>query len=460
MLDKTLAKNVLLKALSKGGEFAELFVENNESGVISLTNGKLDSSKSRIDYGLGLRVFNGVNAIYSYTNDLSERSLLKMAGAVADAISSSAVSTVLDFTQKKIITAHPIKIMPKDVSKKDVVDILRASSEYSTKFNSKISETNNSYINHRQDILIANSEGLWVEDTRVRTRVRLQAVASDGFEKQTGAESPGSHMGYEFISGLDIKELSETAANRAITMLGAKYSPKGKMTVVINKGFGGVIFHEACGHPLEAEFISRGAGQFVNKIGKQIAAECVTAIDDGTIPNYWGSLNIDDEGSPTQRNVLIENGILKSYLVDRLNGLKLGIPSTGSARRESYRFAPTSRMTNTFIAAGKDEEEDIIKDTEYGLYAHTMGGGSVNTVTGEYNFAVNEAYIIRNGEIKEPVRGASLVGTGAETLMLIDRVANNEDHGPGMCGASSGSIHANCGQPMIRVKEITVGGKD
>ncbi|MCL2611250.1 MAG: TldD/PmbA family protein [Defluviitaleaceae bacterium] len=460
MIDKQTARDILSMALSKGGEFAELFIENKVGNYISFVNGKTDESNSNIAYGLGLRIFNGLGAIYSYTNDLSRSNLLKMAQTSAEAINKTSISQVLNFTHKKIENIHPVKIMAKDVSKKDIVNIFQIGSGHSFKFNSKISETFGSYVNITQDVCIINSEGLWAEDRRVRTQIRLGAIASDGSEKQASSEGPGSHQGYELVNSLNIKELAETAAKTAVTMLEAGYAPKGKMPVVINKGFGGVIFHEACGHSLEATAIAKGASEFYGKLGRQIASPCVTAVDDGTIPNYWGSQNIDDEGTPTRRNVLIENGILKSYLIDRLNGLKMGMSSTGSSRRESYRYAPTSRMTNTFIQAGNDKEEDIIKDTEYGLYAHKMGGGSVNTATGEYNFAVLEAYMIRDGKIAEPVRGASLIGKGAETLMLIDRVADNETQGPGMCGSISGSIPANCGQPMIRVKEITVGGRN
>lgn len=242
-------------------------------------------------------------------------------------------------------------------------------------------------------------------------------------------------------------------------MLHAKNCPAGNMTVAIDNGFGGVIFHEACGHSLEATSVAKGNSVFSDKLGTQIASTKVTAIDDGTLVNHWGSANIDDEGNPTQKNVLIENGILKSFMIDKLNGRRMGMKATGSSRRQSYKFAPTSRMTNTYIAAGKDNPEDIIKSIEYGLYAKKMGGGSVNPVTGEFNFAVSEGYIVKNGQIQEPVRGASLIGKGSEVLMNIDMVGNNLKQAQGMCGSVSGSIPTNVGQPMIRVKDITVGGR-
>ena len=231
------------------------------------------------------------------------------------------------------------------------------------------------------------------------------------------------------------------------------------MTVAIENGFGGVIFHEACGHSLEATSVAIGASQMAGKLGQKIANEKITAVDDGTIPGAWGSVNIDDEGTPTQRNVLIENGVLKSYMIDRLGSRRMGMPVTGSSRRQNYTFEPTSRMTNTFIENGPDKNEDIIASIEYGLYAKSMGGGSVNPLTGAFNFAVSEGYIIRNGKICEAVRGASLIGTGSQILQNIDMVGQNLERGQGMCGSASGSVPTDVGQPLIRVSSITVGGR-
>jgi TldD protein len=231
------------------------------------------------------------------------------------------------------------------------------------------------------------------------------------------------------------------------------------MTVAIDNGFGGVIFHEACGHALEATAVAKGNSVFAGKLGQKIASEKVTAIDDGTMPNLWVSLNIDDDGIPTKRKILIENGILKGYMIDKLNGRRMNMEPTGSGRRQSYKYAPTSRMTNTFIAPGEDSNEAIIASIDNGLYAKKMGGGSVNPVTGEFNFAVAEGYLVKNGKVDKPVRGATLIGKGDEVLMNIDMVGKDMQQGQGMCGSSSGSIPTNVGQPMIRVSEITVGGR-
>ena len=266
-------------------------------------------------------------------------------------------------------------------------------------------------------------------------------------------------MGLEMFELIDPASVGTRAAAQAMINLRADYCPAGQMTVAIENGFGGVIFHEACGHSLEATSVGIGASEMAGKLGQLVANPKVTAVDDGTIPNAWGSVNIDDEGTPTQRNVLIENGVLKNYMIDRLGSRRMGMPMTGNARRQSYSYEPTSRMTNTFIENGPDKNEDIIASIEYGLYAKSMGGGSVDPLTGAFNFSVSEGYIVRNGKICEPVRGASLIGTGTQILKDIDMVGQNLERGQGMCGSSSGSVPTDVGQPLIRVSSITVGGR-
>jgi TldD protein len=354
---------------------------------------------------------------------------------------------------------HPIRIVPGTVENATKIDLLREASETAKNYHTDISQVSATFLDVDHNIMIATTEGLLAEDRQIRTRMMLSAVASKNGENQTGSCNPGGRMGMEFYEIHNPKEIGEEAARQAMVMINAGYIPAGKMPVAIGNGFGGVIFHEACGHGLEASGVALGQSVFAGKMGQQIANEKVTAIDDGTIPNAWGSINIDDEGTPAQRNVLIENGILKSYMVDKLNGRRMGMDSTGNSRRQSYVYEPTSRMTNTFIAEGTDKNEDIIASIEYGLYAKSMGGGSVNPVTGDFNFAVNEGYIVRNGKICEAVRGASLIGKGTEILMDIDMVGQNLSRGQGMCGASSGSIPTDVGQPMIRVSSITVGGR-
>ena len=444
--------------MATGGGFAELFVENTEFNVMLMVNGELERSTSALVHGVGLRVFDGHNAVYTYSNDTSQDSLIKLAKATAGAVSSGEPPRLRELQRSHVQNCHEVTLLPSGATKADVVRLLRQAHEASSE-STQITQTNNSYGDTVQDIIIINSDGLWVEDRRVRTRAMISAVASSGNEKQTGSFSPGSSCGFELMERLDMPLLGRESAEIALRMLGAGFAPSGEMPVVIENGFGGVIFHEACGHSLEATAVAKGASTFAGKLGQRIAAECVTAIDDATLANEWGSLNIDDEGGRTQQNLLIENGILKSYLVDRLNGMKMGLPSTGSGRRESYKFAPTSRMNNTYIAAGASTPGEIIASTEYGFYARKMGGGQVIPATGEFNFAVVEGYMIRNGKIAEPVRGATLIGKGHEVLMNIDMVGNNLAMEQGMCGSISGNVPTNVGQPTIRVSKLTVGGR-
>ena len=354
---------------------------------------------------------------------------------------------------------HPVKINPAEADIKDRCDLLRLATGAARAYDSRIVQSVGNLITVDHTIQIANTEGLLKTDRHIRTRMAVNAVASSGSENQSGSCSPGRGMGLEVFDLFNPEEIGRTAAAQAITNLEADYCPAGQMPVAIENGFGGVIFHEACGHSLEATSVATGRSQMCGKLGQKIANEKVTAIDYGTIPNAWGSVNIDDEGNPTQRNVLIEKGVLKSYMVDRLGSRRMGMPMTGNSRRQDYNYEPTSRMTNTFIDNGPDKNEDIIASIEYGLYAKQMGGGSVHPLTGDFNFAVSEGYIVRNGKICEAVRGASLIGKGSDILMNIEMVGQNLATGQGMCGSSSGSVPTDVGQPLIRVSKITVGGR-
>ena len=460
MLNKTLLENVINATLSTGGNFAEVFVEDRFNTSLYLIGGEIEDAMTGRDYGIGIRIFNGFNSIYVYTNDASPDNLISVAKQGAMAINMSKKDMVIDLTRKEIVNNHPIKIMPHTVDNAKKVAMMKRAYNAAKNYDDIISQVAVSYGDYEQNILIANSEGLLVEDTRVRTRTAISSVASKNGEMQTGFFGPGAHMGFEYYDTIDIEEYAKEASRMAKTMVNADHCKSGKMPVVIDNGFGGVIFHEACGHGLEATSVAKGLSVFTGKIGEKVASELITAVDDGTLKNEWGSSNIDDEGTPTQKNVLIENGILKGYMIDKLNGFKMGMETTGSSRRQSYKLAPTSRMTNTYIADGKSTKQEIIANTEDGLYARYMGGGSVNPTTGEFNFAVTEGYMIKNGKIDKPVRGATLIGNGKEILNKIDMVGNNRLFGQGMCGSVSGSIPANVGQPTLRVASITVGGRE
>lgn len=460
MLTKSIVSQVLARCLITGGDFAEIFEDDSVNNSISLIDGKVEDAIGGRNYGIGIRIFKGLKSVYAYTNNNSLDSLLETAYRAALALGDeNEKEKNIIINEKKIQTIHPIMFYPKDVSYNKKIDILKLAYNSAKNYNSEISQVITRYGDKEQNILIANSDGLYIEDKRIRTRLGINAIASKGSENQTGFEGPGRHMGIEMFKSIDPEYHGKEAARIAHTMLHAKNCPAGNMAVAIDNGFGGVIFHEACGHALEASSVAKGNSVFANKLGQQIASTKVTAIDDGTIVNAWGSLNIDDEGNKTQKNILIENGILKGYMIDKLNGRRMNMKPTGSSRRQSYKYQPTSRMTNTYIANGTDNPEDIIKSISDGLYAKKLGGGSVNPVTGEFNFAVQEGYLVKNGVIKEPVRGASLIGKGSEVLMDIDMVGNNLELAQGMCGSSSGSIPTNVGQPMIRVKKMTVGGR-
>lgn len=462
MLKKSVIEETLKRALSTGGDFAEVFVEDKLSSHVSLIDGHVETVNSGRTYGVGIRIFKGLKSVYAYTNDSTLNSLLETAQKAATVLGDlkSDIQVHIDLNERIHTNRHPILRVPSTVAMQEKIAVLKKVHKAAKNESHEISQVVAHMLDHDQRVLVANSNGLMAEDRRVRTRLIGQAIASNATENQVGYEAPGRHMGFEMFSQVvDPEALGREASQTALTMLHAKACPAGNMVVAIDNGFGGVIFHEACGHSLEATAVAKGTSEFTGMLGQQIASPLVTAIDDGTLENGWGSLNMDDEGHPTQKNILIENGILKSYLVDHLNGRRMQMAPTGSARRESYRYAPTSRMTNTYIANGQDTNEEIIQSMSEGLYAKKLGGGSVNPTTGEFNFTVLEGYLVKGGVIQEPVRGASLIGKGSEILKKIDRVGQNLAHGTGMCGSSSGSIPAHVGQPMIRVSELIVGGK-
>jgi len=459
MLKQDIAQEVLQAAVSTGGDFAEIFLEDRTNHFVQLRSGKVDTVNSLRSHGAGVRIITGTSAIYVYTNDTSREGLLKCAKKAAEAVHGASKITPAHLAFADTIDAHPALISPNAAKAAKKIEKLRQA-EKAAKTDAKIVQVVAGFSDSQQNVWIANTEGLFTHDVRTYSRMTCQAIANNGTENQTGYEGPGAMMGFEIFDGcINPENVGKSAARIALTNLNAKPCPAGVMPVVIDNGFGGVIFHEACGHSLEATSVAFGSSEFSGKLGQKIAADCVTAIDDGTLPYEWGSTNIDDEGMPTNRLVLIENGVLKNYMIDKLGGIRMNMPSTGSSRRESYAFAPTSRMRNTFIAAGKDSNEEMMRTMGDGLYAKRMGGGSVNPATGEFNFAVMEGYLIKDGKIAHPVRGASLIGRGSEVVMKIDRVGSDMKMAQGMCGSSSGSVPTNVGQPMIRVSSLTVGGR-
>jgi TldD protein len=459
MISREICQRVLRKAVSTGADYAEIFAQNTTDHSIHMIANKVDSIRDTVIHGAAVRVYKGLRSVMASTVDTSEAGLIRCAEQAAEALGQGSAQIDIVLRERIFPNAHPVRIVPSSCTNKEKVGIVKDAYFAAREYDEAIAQVTGVLMDVDHNILVANTDGIYTQDRQIRTRLAVSAVADKGQGTQTGSASPGRRMGLEMFDTIDPKEVGRKAAKQAVVMAGAGYCPADVMPVAIANGFGGVIFHEACGHSLEAAAVAYGQSQFAGKLGQKIAHEKVTAIDDGTIPGAWGSIDFDDEGTPSQRNVLIENGVLKSYMIDKFNGRRMGMASTGSSRRQSYDFAPTSRMTNTFIAPGDDKNEDIIGSIEYGLFAASMGGGSVNPVTGEFNFAVNEGYIIRNGEICEPVRGATLVGKGSEVIQNIDMVGSDLDMAQGMCGASSGSVPTNVGQPMIRVSSITVGGR-
>lgn len=460
MLGRKLIKKVLNVALTTNADFAEVFIEDKFQTNASMLSSKVENVANSKVFGIGVRVARGYHTVYGYTNSPKEEDLVKLASDLAQSFAGESRNIEFELEEMKKGNTHKIKILPSEVSIDEKVDLLRRADKAAREYDKEISQVAVRYQDYVQKIWLANSEGTYVHDIRVRTRLGINSVGANEETKQSGFNGPGGHYGFEFYSEvINVEEAAKEASRVAITMLHADECPSGKMPVVIDNGFGGVIFHEACGHSLEATSVAKGASVFAGKKGEVIASKLVTAIDDGTIANAWGSATYDDEGNLQKRRVLIKDGVLNSYMIDKLNAKRMDDECTNSGRRESYRYEPTSRMTNTYIDNGESTFEEIIAATKYGLYAKKMGGGSVNPPTGDFNFSVGEGYMIRDGKIAEPVRGATLVGTGAEALLKVDMVANNLLTAQGMCGSASGSIPTDVGQPTIRVSEITVGGR-
>lgn len=459
MINRSIISAVLYEALKTGGDYSELYLEDSDLNFLSMTDGKINDAGYQRKVGAGVRVLKGTRYAYAYCSDLRDESLLTAARAAAAAIKGTREYETKEFSIDRIGRSCA-KLPFSEINNQKRIELLKRGTDAAKAYSNEITQVAINYMDCDRRTWIYTSEGVHAEDHRPRTRLALQAVASSNGEAQTGSIRPGYGMGFEAYSEkVDMEQVGRQSAEIAVTMLHAPECPSGSVPVVIEGGFGGVILHESCGHALESWSVGRGNSVFCDKLGQRIASDIVTAVDDGTMIGEWGSMNYDDEGNPSQRNVLIENGILKSYLVDTIGSRQLGLPVTGSARRQDYTYAPTSRMTNTFFAEGNDDEDEMITSMAEGLYAVRMGGGSVNPLSGAFNFAVLEGYWVRNGQIVSPVRGATLVGKGSEVLLRIDRIGRRMWMESGICGSLSGDLPANTGQPRIRVSELTVGGR-
>lgn len=457
-INETLAKEILEVALSTGGDFAEVYMEKTTNEVLRLHSGKLSTANVSKVKGAAIRIIKGELEVNSSITDCTYENLLKAAKTLAGSFNDKKHVEVQPFVEKKVeLVVSPKNVRGNDISRE--VNLLKTASDTIYAYSKEIVQVICNLTKTEKRIFVFASDSTWQTDYRCNTRLSCQAVASDGKEMETGFDSFGRNQGMEMFDDFDVVPFAKQVAHDAVEMLHAEPMQGGEMPVVINNGFGGVILHEACVHGLEATSVAKGMSVFCNKLGQKVASDIVNAVDDGTNLNAWGSINVDDEGTPSKCNVLIENGILKSYLVDKRNSKKMNHPITGSSRRESYKYQTTSRMTNTYFLNGKSTFNEIIKSTEKGLFAEKMGGGSVNPATGEFNFAVQVGYMIENGKITKPVKGATLVGSGKDVLLHIDMIGDNLSCGYGMCGSMSGSVPTIVGQPTIRVSKMTVGGK-
>ncbi|MES2746272.1 MAG: TldD/PmbA family protein, partial [Bdellovibrionota bacterium] len=439
--------------------FVDIFVERTVYEAITLRDSEVKDIKTGTDFGIGIRAIFGQKSVYGYTNIAEREELLRILKLICamDKTSRSMTPAAQDFRKIKGQMAIQ-RGLDKPSPYEEKIAFLRKV-DAAARRNAHVSQVDALSMQKWQTIQVFDSEGLAIEDQRHALRVPMTVIATDGSKQARSFSGPGGTVGWEFVAGLNTDEIADELVKRALTVLHADPCPAGKMPVVIDNGFGGVIFHEACGHLLETTSVEKKASVFHDKMGEYIASPVVSAIDDGTIPGQWGSLMVDDEGMETQKTQLIKDGKLVSFLVDRLGSMKTGYARTGSARRQSYKFAPASRMRNTYIDAGKDTMDDMIASVPYGLYAKVMGGGSVSPGTGDFNFAVEEAYIIKDGKIGKAVRGATLIGAGPQVLKSISMVGKNLALAPGMCGSVSGSINVTVGQPSIKVDEILVGGE-
>jgi len=462
VLAESLVAEVIAHALRGGATFAELYVERWKRRSLRVLNGEVREATSGREYGAGLRLFYGTEVAYAYTNDLTPPSLLEVVHYLVSARGAGRVDRRgaggVDFRRSAPRGLHLPQVRFDDHPKQYRLDRLREA-DAGARLAPEIVQVEGTLQEWEQDVLVANSEGAWTEDRRVRTRLSVTAIAQDGGTVQTGVAWEGLSVGLELFDRHPPRDVGRRAGAQALTNLRARPAPAGTMPVVIGNGFGGVIFHEAVGHLLETTSVAKKASVLSEMIGQSVAGPAVTYVDDGTTPHGWGSSEFDDEGLPTQRTVLIERGVLRSYMVDRWGALLTGYAPTGSGRRQDYTFAPTSRMRNTFITAGETPLEALFAQVDYGLYARAFRGGQVKPGSGEYNFGVQEAYLIRRGQIAEPVRGAMLVGKGPETLQRVVAVSGDLQTGSGMCGSLSGSIPAEVGQPHVLVSEIVVGGE-
>jgi TldD protein len=450
------AADVLTAALRNGGDYAEIFLERRNSTSFTCEENKVERVISGIDHGAGIRIVLGDRTLYAHTNEVCVDGLMKLAKSISNAVTSESRAEVAEFTPAQFEAS--VEVVPWDVSVSEKLDKVLSANDAARTFDERVRQVLVRYGDTRQQVTIANSAGGYVEEQRVQTVFLVQVIAAQDGLIQTGYEPIGGSVGFELFDEYDPRDVALKAARQAVLMLEADKAPTGVMPVVIGSEAGGTMIHEAVGHGLEADLVQKGLSKFAGKVGERVASDFVTVVDDATIPHKRGSFAVDDEGTSASRTVLVENGVLRGFMHDLLSARKGSASPTGNGRRESFRHKPIPRMTNTMIAPGESDPEDILADTKHGLYVRKMGGGQVNTVNGDFMFEVSEGYLIKDGKVGPAVRGAALVGNGPEVLERIDMVGSDHGFAIGTCGKEGQGVPVSDAQPTLRISELTVGG--
>ena len=459
LVEPDILERVLSAALRRGGDFAEVFVEERTASGISLDDRKVEELSSGHDRGAGIRVVVRETTGFAHTADLSEQGLTAAAEAAAAVAREGGGGTrTVALTDRRFPPPRGVTTAPTDVSKSRKVELLFRADDVARSKSSSVVQVSAGYGDSRRRTQIANSDGLLTGDERVRTRFSVMCVAAGDTGMQTGYETLALTLGFELFERRSVEEVAEAAARRAVAKLRARPAPSGVVPIVLQKGSGGILFHEACGHGLEADHILRDTSVYTGRVGELVASALVTLVDDGTVGPEWGCMAVDDEGRPAQRNVLIRDGVLTDYMWDFLRARKQGRESSGNGRRESFRHLPMVRMTNTFLLPGSDDPGEIVAQTPHGVYVAQLGGGQVNTASGDFTFGMREAYLIEDGRITEPIRDANLIGNGPDVLSKIDAIGTDFDMSPGTCGKDGQQVPVGCGQPTLRVSGVTIGG--
>jgi len=459
-ISEALLSKIIKTALSRGGDYADVYIELTRPLSIQLEDGKIEKLSSGVDSGFGVRTVYRERSAYAYSNDFSPDSMLNIAESVSRGIKQGKEKdSIIDLRKISPSVDFNIKDNPSSVAMERKVSLLEGADKTARGVSSKIRQVSLTYRDTLRNVLIANSEGIIAEDELIHTVAVINVIAKDGDILQTGYEPIGGLTGFELFDDDTLEEMAIRVSQKAVRMLNARKAPGGRMPVVISADAGGTMIHEAIGHGLESDLVQQGLSVYAGKTGKRVASPLVTIIDDSTLPNRRGSYRFDDEGVMSQRTVLVERGILKGYMYDRLTAMKDGVRSTGNGRRQSYTHRPIPRMSNTFIAPGEEDPGKIIRSVNRGLFVKKMGGGQVNTVTGEFVFEVSEGYMIKGGLVDEPVRGATLIGNGIEVLNSIDMIGNDIGFSIGTCGKDAQGVPVSDGMPTVRIPEMVVGGE-